>query len=176
MADAVADLAYGSGEGAVPVAQSAGLKSPGDVRVDGQDFSGAFACSMGGTVEVNGSVDAQLDLVRLTASIEVVATKVHRDCALDSGEAVLTLNGDPGLTIRSTLSKAAGTPIGFQSVALAGAVRWSTDDGRGGHCEVDLHTVLDPGPRTRTTTGSLCGQNVGVVETWSAAGSSLGSS
>ena len=170
VADAVADLAYGSVEGALPVAVVAEPMSPGGIRLDDQDFSGSFACSMGGTVEVSGSADGHLDLVRLTASIDVVATKVHRDCAFSAGESVLTLNGDPELTMRSTLSKAAGEPIGFQSVELAGSVRWSADDGRGGHCEVDLHTILDPGPRTRTTTGTLCGQHVSVVETWTADG------
>lgn len=126
-------------------------------------------CTMGGTVAVDARVTPSLGPAG--GGVEVSATLVHSDCIERHTETgvTFTLNGAPEVETSIALS-ISESGLGI-SGTVAGTVRWATDDGRSGSCQMDvaLEPANDPDALfglSITLAGQACGTQIN--ETFSA--------
>lgn len=131
-----------------------------EVRTRAREFSRTRTCRFGGSVTVEGTALGTWDPDTRTATLDVDAVKLHRNCVVMPGDRKLTLNAAPGLDVAAHRRWVAGEPSGLQTHSLEGKVNWRLEDGRGGTCTVDLLAVFDPDAGTRSVTGEICGRTV----------------
>ena len=157
-----------------------GLGASFNVNVDGSGASAAQAtsapfpintqftvtkqCPKGGQVAIAGSIVGTGDRVAHNLSVEAVATRTDTNCAFDTRDGVLTLNGNPTIAYDGKLNIVAGVLSGLQTQTHKGSFTWGRPGGAG-NCGVDLSSSWNPATTTATVTGIFCGKNVNVTLT-----------
>jgi len=157
-----------------------GLGASFNVNVDGSGASAAQTtsapfpintqftvtkqCPKGGQVAIAGSITGTGDRVAHNLSVEAVATRTDTNCAFDTRDGVLTLNGNPNIAYDGKLNIVAGVLSGLQTQTHKGSFTWARTGGSG-TCDVDLASSYDPATHTVTVTGTFCGHTVNVTRT-----------
>jgi hypothetical protein len=157
-----------------------GLGASFNVIVDGSGASAAQAtstpvpintqftvtkqCPKGGQVAIAGTITGTGDRVAHNLSVEAVATRTDTNCAFDTRDGVLTLNGNPNIAFDGKLNIVAGVLSGLQTQTHKGSFTWARTGGSG-TCDVDLTSSFDPATHTVTVTGTFCGHTVNVTRT-----------
>jgi hypothetical protein len=127
-------------------------------------FTVTKACPKGGQVAIVGSITGTGDRVAHNLSVEAIATRTDTDCAFDTRDGVLTLNGNPNIAYDGKLNIVAGVLSGLQTQTHKGSFKWARTGGSG-TCDVDLTSSFDPATHTVTVTGTFCGHTVNVTRT-----------
>lgn len=125
-------------------------------------FTFTRACPKGGQVTIAGSMTGTADVQARSFTVSTTATKTDANCAFQTREGVLTLNGNPNVTMQSTISIVAGKPVGLQTGSQKGAFTWSRSTGGTGSCLIDVSSSLDPVTLTMTVAGNFCGHAINV--------------
>jgi hypothetical protein len=156
-----------------------GLGASFNVSVDGSGASAAVAaapipintqfsitkqCPQAGQVAIVGSITGTGDRVAHNLSVEAVATRTDTNCAFDTRDGVLTLNGNPNIAYDGKLNIVAGVLSGLQTQTHKGSFTWARTGGSG-TCDVDLTSSFDPATHTVTVTGTFCGHTVNATRT-----------
>jgi hypothetical protein len=127
-------------------------------------FTVTKQCPRGGQVVVAGGVTGTGDRTAHNLSIEAVATRTDTDCAFDTRNGVLTLNGNPNIAYDGKLTIVNAALSGLQTQTHKGSFKWARTGGSG-TCDVDLTSSFDPATHTVTVTGTFCGRIVNVTRT-----------
>lgn len=127
-------------------------------------FTVTKQCPRGGQVVVAGGVTGTGDRTAHNLSIEAVATRTDTDCAFDTRNGVLTLNGNPNIAYDGKLNIVNAVLSGLQTQTHKGSFKWARTGGSG-TCDVDLTSSFDPATHTVTVTGTFCGRIVNVTRT-----------
>ena len=121
-------------------------------------------CPQGGQVVIAGTVAGSGDRATHNLTIETNATRTDTNCAFETRDGVLTLNGNPNIAYKGNLNIVAGVLSGLQTQTHKGSFTWARTGGSG-TCDVDLTSSFDPATHTVTVTGSFCGHTVNVTRT-----------
>ena len=127
-------------------------------------FTVTKQCPEGGQVVIAGSVVGTGDRTTHNLTLETNATRTDTNCAFQTRNGVLTINGNPNLTFKGNLNIVNGLPSGVQTQTHKGSFTWARVGGSG-TCDVDLTSSFDPATHTATVTGSFCGRTVNVTRT-----------
>lgn len=127
-------------------------------------FTVTKQCPRGGQVAIAGSIIGTGDRILHNLSVEAIATRTDTDCAFDTRDGVLTLNGNPNIAFDGKLNIVAGVLSGLQTQTHKGSFKWARTGGSG-TCDVDLASSFDPATHTVTVTGTFCGHIVNVTRT-----------
>lgn len=127
-------------------------------------FTVTKQCPKGGQVAIAGSITGTGDRVAHNLSVEAVATRTDTNCAFDTRDGVLTLNGNPNIAYDGKLNIVAGVLSGLQTQTHKGSFTWARTGGSG-TCDVDITSSFDPATHTVTVTGTFCGHTVNVTRT-----------
>lgn len=127
-------------------------------------FTVTKQCPRGGQVAIVGSIIGTSDRTLHNLSVEAVATRTDTDCAFDTRDGVLTLNGNPNIAYDGKLNIVSGVLSGLQTQTHKGSFKWARTGGSG-TCDVDLASSFDPATHTVTVTGTFCGRTVNVTRT-----------
>jgi len=127
-------------------------------------FTVTKQCPRGGQVVIAGGITGTGDRTTHNLSVEAVATRTDTDCAFDTRDGVLTLNGNPNLAYDGKLNIVNGALSGLQTQTHKGSFKWARTGGSG-TCDVDLASSFDPATLTVTVTGTFCGHTVNVTRT-----------
>ena len=127
-------------------------------------FTVTKQCPRGGQVAIAGSITGTGDRTAHNLSVEAIATRTDTDCAFDTRDGVLTLNGNPNVAFDGKLNIVAGVLSGLQTQTHKGSFKWARTGGSG-TCDVDLTSSYDPATHTVTVTGMFCGHTVNVTRT-----------
>ena len=127
-------------------------------------FTVTKQCPEGGQVVLAGSVVGSGDRTTHNLSLETNATRTDTNCAFQTRDGVLTINGNPNLTYKGNLNIVNGLLSGVQTQTHKGSFTWARVGGSG-TCDVDLTSSFDPATHTATVTGSFCGRTVNVTRT-----------
>jgi hypothetical protein len=127
-------------------------------------FSVTKQCPKGGQVAIAGTITGTGDRVAHNLSVEAVATRTDTNCAFDTRDGVLTLNGNPNIAYDAKVNIVAGVLSGLQTQTHKGSFTWARTGGSG-TCDVDLTSSFDPATHTVTVTGTFCGHTVNVTRT-----------
>ncbi len=120
------------------------------------------ACPKGGQVTVAGTMVGSADRETQSLSVVSTATKTDANCAIQTRDGVLTLNGNPNVVVKSSTNIVAGKPTGLQTGSQKGGFTWTRSTGGAGSCVLDVTSSLDPATSTTTVVGSFCGHAVNV--------------
>ena len=120
-------------------------------------------CPRGGQVVIAGSVTGTGDRVAHTLTLETNATRTDTNCAFDTRNGVLTLNGNPNIAYTAHLNIVNAALSGIQTQTHKGSFTWART-GASGTCDVDITSSFDPATRTVTITGSFCGRAVNITK------------
>jgi len=127
-------------------------------------FTVTRQCPQGGQVVIAGTITGTGDRVAHNLSVEAVATRTDTNCAFETRDGVLTLNGNPNIAYDGKLNIVAGVLTGLQTQTHKGSFTWARTGGSG-TCDVDLSSSFDPATHTVTVTGTFCGHTVNVTRT-----------
>ena len=127
-------------------------------------FTVTKQCPQGGQVVIAGTVVGSGDRATHNLTVETNATRTDTNCAFNTRDGVLTLNGNPNLAYKGNLNIVAGVLSGLQTQTHKGSFTWARTGGSG-TCDVDLTSSYDPATHTVTVTGSFCGHTVNVTRT-----------
>jgi len=127
-------------------------------------FTVTKQCPKGGQVAIAGTITGTGDRVAHNLSVEAIATRTDTNCAFDTRDGVLTLNGNPNIAYDGKLNIVAGVLSGLQTQTHKGSFTWARTGGSG-TCDVDLTSSFDPATHTVTVTGTFCGHTVNVTRT-----------
>jgi hypothetical protein len=127
-------------------------------------FTVTRQCPRGGQSVFAGSVVGTGDRTTHNLTLDANATRTDTNCAFDTRDGVLTLNGNPNLTYTGHLNIVNGALSGLQTQTHKGSFTWSRTGGSG-TCDVDITSQYDPSTKTLTITGSFCGHAVNVTKT-----------
>jgi len=120
-------------------------------------------CLLGGSVRSFGSISVEVDDTSRLAIVDITATDVHNACVFLAGATRVAVTGDPDLTSTIHTSALAREAIGTQSVSVVGGLFFETDDGRSGHCDVDVLVEVNEDEGTEITRGEVCGFSFDVT-------------
>ena len=146
----------GSGSGA-----AASVSAPTPIN---NTFTVTKQCPQGGQVEIAGSIVGTGDRTTHSLTLDANATRTDTNCAFQTRDGVLTLNGNPNIVYTGHLNIVNGLPSGLQTQTHKGSFTWARTGGSGS-CDVDLTSSFDPATHTVTVTGSFCGHTVNVTRT-----------
>ena len=127
-------------------------------------FTVTRQCPRGGQVVFDGKVTGTADRVAHNLTLDADATRTDTNCAFDTRDGVLTLNGNPNLTYGAHINIVNFVPVGLQTATHKGSFTWSRTGGSG-TCDVDITRTYDPSTKTLTIKGSFCGHNIDVTKT-----------
>ena len=127
-------------------------------------FTVTKQCPRGGQVAIAGSITGTGDRIAHNLSVEAIATRTDADCAFDTRDGVLTLNGNPNVAYDGKLNIVNSVLSGLQTQTHKGSFKWARTGGSG-TCDVDLTSSYDPATHTVTVTGTFCGHTVNVTRT-----------
>jgi hypothetical protein len=127
-------------------------------------FTVTKQCPRGGQVVIAGGITGTGDRTTHNLSVEAVATRTDTDCAFDTRDGVLTLNGNPNIAYDGKLNIVNGALSGLQTQTHKGSFKWARTGGSG-TCDVDLTSSFDPATHTVTVSGTFCGHMVNVTRT-----------
>jgi len=140
---------------------SASVSAP--ININNQ-FTVTHQCPKGGQVELAGTVIGTGDRTTHNLTLEANATRTDTDCAFQTRDGVLTLNGNPNIVYKGNLNIVGGLLSGVQTQTHKGSFTWARVGGSG-TCDVDLTSSFDPATHTATVTGTFCGHTVNVTRT-----------
>ena len=127
-------------------------------------FTVTKQCPKGGQVVIAGTVTGTGDRTTHSLTLEAAGTRTDTDCAFDTRNGVLTLNGNPNIAYDGKLNIVNGALSGLQTQTHKGSFKWARTGGSG-TCDVDLASSYDPATHTVTVTGTFCGKTVNVTRT-----------
>jgi len=127
-------------------------------------FTVTKQCPKGGQVVIAGTVTGTGDRTTHSLTLEAAGTRTDTDCAFDTKNGVLTLNGNPNIAYDGKLNIVNGALSGLQTQTHKGSFKWARTGGSG-TCDVDLASSYDPATHTVTVTGTFCGKTVSVTRT-----------
>ena len=127
-------------------------------------FTVTKACPRGGQVALSGGVTGTGDRATHNLTLDAAATRTDTDCAFDTRNGVLTLNGNPNIAYTGHLNIVNAVLSGPQTQTHKGSFKWARTGGSG-TCDVDLTSSFDPSTHTVTVTGTFCGIAVNVTRT-----------
>ena len=127
-------------------------------------FTVTKQCPEGGQVVIAGSVVGTGDRTTHNLTLETNATRTDTNCAFQTRNGVLTINGNPNIAYKGNLNIVNGLPSGVQTQTHKGSFTWARVGGSG-TCDVDLTSSFDPATHTATVTGTFCGRTVNVTRT-----------
>ena len=127
-------------------------------------FTVTKQCPKGGQVAIAGTTVGSADQATRSLTIEVNATRTDANCAFETRNGTLTLNGNPNIAYKGNLNIVNGALSGLQTQTHKGSFTWARVGGSG-TCDVDLTSSFDPATHTVTVTGSFCGHIVNVTRT-----------
>ena len=167
--DAVSTLgAADVGLGTTVAISAPGSASAASVTAAPTPINKAFTvtrqCPKGGQVVIAGTISGTGDLTTHSLSLEAVATRTDTNCAFQTEDGVLTLNGNPNIAYDAKLNVVNGALSGLQTQTHKGSFKWARAGGSG-TCDVDLSSSYDPATHTATVTGTFCGKIVNVTRT-----------
>src|SRR5256714_9348940 len=125
-------------------------------------FTVTKQCPRGGQVVIAGTVVGTGDRVAHNLTLDATAARTDTDCAFDTRDGVLTLNGTLNYTGHLNIVNAVLS--GLQKQTHEGSFSWARTGGSG-TCKFDITSLYDPATRTLTITGSFFGHTVGVTKT-----------
>lgn len=137
-----------------------------DVVTSTTEFTRTGDCPLGGEMTMTGTRERTRDTEARTGTMNVSATRTFTDCARPLADSTVTVTLNGSLAFTAHREWQAGQWSGVQTITLVGRVDWATDDDRSGTCEVDVEASFDPAARTRTVTGSVCGQDAADLRGW----------
>jgi hypothetical protein len=150
-----------SGGASASVASASIASTPFPINTQ---FTVTKQCPRGGQVVIAGGITGTGDRTAHNLSVEAVATRTDTDCAFDTRDGVLTLNGNPNIAYDGKLNIVNGALSGLQTQTHKGSFKWARTGGSG-TCDVDLTSSFDPATHTVTVTGTFCGHTVNVTRT-----------
>jgi hypothetical protein len=127
-------------------------------------FTVTKQCPQGGQVVIAGTTTGTGDRTTHSLTLETNATRTDTNCAFQTRDGVLTLNGNPNIAYKGNLNIVNGALSGLQTQTHKGSFTWARV-GASGTCDVDLSSSFDPATHTVTVTGSFCGHTVNVTRT-----------
>ena len=127
-------------------------------------FSVTKQCPRGGQVVLAGTTVGTGDRATHSLTLETNATRTDSNCAFQTRNGVLTLDGNPNIAYKGNLNIVNGALVGLQTQTHKGSFTWERRGGSG-TCEVDLASSFDPATRTVTVKGHFCGHIVDVTRT-----------
>jgi hypothetical protein len=125
-------------------------------------FTVTRQCPKGGQVAIAGTSTGTADLTAHNLALEVVATRTDTDCAFQTKNGTLTVNGNPNLEYDGRLNIFNAAFEGLQTQTLKGSFNWARVGGSG-TCDVDIASAFAPASHTVTVTGTFCGLAVNVT-------------
>jgi hypothetical protein len=123
-----------------------------------RSFSGTRSCPAGGQLAVMGSLTRTWYASSLTLEVEAGGSQSADECAFVREDLVVTVNG--GAEWTHFRRRVDGAPDGLQTSSYAGSWTASASNGEERTCSFEFTIVRDPGARTRTIEGTLCGFRV----------------
>ena len=117
-------------------------------------FTVTKQCPEGGQVVIAGTVVGTGDRTTHDLSLETNATRTDTNCAFQTRDGVLTLNGNPNIAYKANLNIVNGLLSGVQTQTHKGSFTWARVGGSG-TCDVDLTSSFDPATHTATVTGTF---------------------
>jgi hypothetical protein len=142
-------------------APSASVSAPIAIN---NSFTATKQCPKGGQVAFAGSIVGTGDRATHSLTLETNATRTDANCAFETRDGVLTLNGNPNLAYKANLNIVNAALVGLQTQTHKGSFTWARTGGSGS-CDVDLTSSFDPATHTVTVSGSFCGHTVNVTRT-----------
>lgn len=127
-------------------------------------FSVTKQCPKGGQVALAGTIIGTGDRDTHSLTLETNATRTDTNCAFETRNGTLTLNGNPNIAYEGNLNIVNGALSGLQTQTHKGSFTWARVGGSG-TCDVDVASSFDPATHTVTVTGSFCGHIVNVTRT-----------
>jgi hypothetical protein len=127
-------------------------------------FTATKACPKGGQVALAGTLTGTADATTHSLSLEAVATRTDSDCAFQTRNGTLTLNGNPNITYDGKLNIVNAALSGLQTQTHKGSFSWARVGGSG-VCDVDITSSYDPATHTATVSGTFCGIAVNATQT-----------
>lgn len=127
-------------------------------------FTVTKQCPKGGQVAIAGTVTGTGDASTHTFSLEARATRTDTDCAFQTKDGTLTLNGNPNIAYDGKLNIVNAALSGLQTQTHKGSFSWARVGGSG-VCDVDITSSFDPATHTATVSGTFCGEAVNVTQT-----------
>lgn len=127
-------------------------------------FTVTKQCPRGGQVAIAGAVVGTGDRAAHNLTLDANATRTDTDCAFDTRNGVLTLNGNPNVAYTGHLNIVNAALSGVQTQTHKGSFKWARTGGSG-TCDVDVTSSFDPATHTVTITGTFCGIAVNVTRT-----------
>lgn len=127
-------------------------------------FTVTKQCPRGGQVAIAGAVVGTGDRTAHNLTLDANATRTDTDCAFDTRNGVLTLNGNPNVAYTGHLNIVNAALSGVQTQTHKGSFKWARTGGSG-TCDVDVTSSFDPATHTVTITGTFCGIAVNVTRT-----------
>jgi hypothetical protein len=156
-----------------------GLGPSFSVSVDGSGSSAAVSaapitisnsftvtrqCPKGGQVAIAGTTTGTGDRATHSLTLVTNATRTDTNCAFQTRDGILTLNGNPNIAYNGNLNIVNGVLSGLQTQTHKGSFTWARTGGSGS-CDVDLTSSFDPATHTVTVTGTFCGRTINVTRT-----------
>jgi hypothetical protein len=142
-------------------APSASVSAPIPIN---NTFTATKQCPKGGQVAFAGSIVGSGDRDTHSLTLETNATRTDTNCAFETRDGVLTLNGNPNIAYEGNLNIVNGAFVGLQTQTHKGSFTWARTGGSG-TCDVDLTSSFDPATHTVTVSGHFCGHTVNVTRT-----------
>jgi hypothetical protein len=125
-------------------------------------FSVTKQCPKGGHLAVAGTAIGTGDPATHSLSLQATATRTDTDCAFQTDDGVVTLNGS--IDYKANLNIVNGAPVGLQTQTHEGTFTASRP-GASITCDVDLASSFNPDTHTVTVTGTFCGKQINVTRT-----------
>jgi hypothetical protein len=165
--DAVSTLSpsdLGLGPSFSIVAGGSGSAATSALTTINNQFTATKACPKGGQVALAGTLSGTSDPTTHSLSLEAVATRTDSDCAFQTRNGTLTLNGNPNITYDGKLNIVNAALSGLQTQTHKGSFSWARVGGSG-VCDVDITSSYDPATHTATVSGTFCGVAVNATQT-----------
>jgi hypothetical protein len=125
-------------------------------------FTVTKQCPRGGQVVIAGTVTGTADALTHSLALEAAATRTDTNCAFETKNGTLTLNGNPNIAYDGKLNIVNAALSGLQTQTHKGSFTWARTGGSG-TCDVDITSSFDPATHTVTVTGTFCGIAVNVT-------------
>jgi hypothetical protein len=159
-----ADVGLGTTYSITAGGSSASASASGAAIAINNQFTVTRQCPKGGQVAIAGTTTGIADPTTHSLTLEVVATRTDTDCAFQTKNGTLTLNGNPKIAYDGKLNIVNAAFSGLQTQTHKGSFKWARVGGSG-TCDVDITSSFDPATHTVTITGKFCGQSVNVSRT-----------
>jgi hypothetical protein len=145
------------------------IRAPGSVStppitVDPVSVTVTRQCPKGGQARIEAIIIGSGDPSTRSFALEAVALRTDADCAFQTADGVLTLNGNPNIAFNAKVNIVNGALSGLQTQTNKGSFKWARPGGAG-VCDVDLTSSFDPATHIATVTGTFCGKTVNVTQT-----------